>query len=77
MGGLLQGRPRSILSSNEWHNDMKLAFIIAFMGPNLKIKEIAVGAGIDQSGYTAPTFSGSHWCGEKRDGKWIKMFENG
>ena len=25
--------------------------------------------GIDQYGYTAPAFSGSRWCGEKRDGK--------
>ena len=33
--------------------------------------------GIDQYGYIAPAFSGSPWCGEKRDGKRVKVVENG
>ena len=47
----LLGRQSSILSSNEWHNDMNPAFISAVMAPNLKIKEITTGAGRDQHGY--------------------------
>ena len=39
---LLLGRQRSILSSNEWHNDMNPAFRSATMAPNLKIKEITM-----------------------------------
>ena len=40
---LLAGRQSSILSSDEWHNDMNPAFISAVMAPNLKIKEITIG----------------------------------
>ena len=32
--------------------------------------------GIDQYGYIAPAFSGFPWCGEKRDGKRVKMGDN-
>ena len=74
---LLPGRQSCVLSSNEWHNDMNPAFISAVMAPHIKITEITTGAGIDQYGYIAPAFSGSPWCGEKRDGKWVKMVEKG
>ena len=40
---LLPGRQSSILSFNEWHNDMNPAFTSAIMAPNLKIKEITAG----------------------------------
>ena len=40
---LLLGHQSSILSSNEWHDDMNLAFINTVMAPNLKMKEIIVG----------------------------------
>ena len=37
------GHQSSILSPNEWHNDMNPAFISAIMAPNPKIKEITGG----------------------------------
>ena len=37
---LLAGYQSAILSSNEWHNDMKPAFISTIMAPNFKNKEI-------------------------------------
>ena len=40
---LLAGCQSAILSSNEWHNDMNLAFISTIMAPNFKIKEITSG----------------------------------
>ena len=40
---LLAGCQSAILSSNEWHNDMKPAFICTIMAPNFKIKEITSG----------------------------------
>ena len=40
---LLAGCQKAILSSNEWHNDMNLAFISNIMAPNFKIKEITSG----------------------------------
>ena len=40
---LLPGSQSSILSSNEWHNDMKPAVLSAVMAPNLKIKESTTG----------------------------------
>ena len=39
----LAGCQSSILSSNEWHNDMNLAFISTIMAPNFKIEEINSG----------------------------------
>ena len=65
---LLPGRPSSILLSHEWHNDMNPAFISAVMAPNLKI---------NMATSPTPAFSGYPWCGEKRDGKWATMAENG
>ena len=40
---LLAGWQSAILSSNEWHNDMNLAFISTIMAPNFEIKEITSG----------------------------------
>ena len=40
---LLAGCQSAILSSNEWHNDMNLAFISTIMAPNFEIKEITLG----------------------------------
>ena len=40
---LLAGCQSAILSSNEWHNDMNLAFISTIMAPDFKIKEITSG----------------------------------
>ena len=40
---LLLGCESAILSSNEWHNDMNLAFISTIMAPNFEIKEITSG----------------------------------
>ena len=37
---LLAGCQSSILSSNEWHNDMNPAFLSTIMAPNFKIEEI-------------------------------------
>ena len=45
----LAGCQSSILSSNEWHNDMNPAFISTIMAPNFKIEEIT---------YITPAFSG-------------------
>ena len=40
---LLAGCQSAILSSNEWHNDMNLAFISTILAPNFEIKEITSG----------------------------------
>ena len=40
---LLPGCQSSILSSNEWHNDMNPAFTSTSMAPNFKIEEITSG----------------------------------
>ena len=40
---LLAGCQNAILSSNEWHNDMNLAFVSTIMAPNFEIKEITLG----------------------------------
>ena len=59
---LLPGRQSSILSSNEWHNDMNPAFISAVMAPNLKIKEITAGtrwSPTERGRSIAPTGKGS------------------
>ena len=40
---LLAGCQSSILSSNEWHNDMNPAFISTIMAPNFEIEEITLG----------------------------------
>ena len=40
---LLAGCQSAILSSNEWHNDVNLAFISTIMAPNFEIKEITSG----------------------------------
>ena len=39
----LAGYQSSILSSNEWHNDMNPALISTTMAPNFKIEEITSG----------------------------------
>ena len=40
---LLASCQSSILSSNEWHNDMNPAFISTIMAPSFKIEEITLG----------------------------------
>ena len=40
---VLAGCQSAVLSSNEWHNDMNLAFTSNIMAPNFEIKKIASG----------------------------------
>ena len=45
--------------------------------PNAKLHEMQQNmVGRDQYGYITTAFSGSPWCGEKIDGKWVQMVEN-